>query len=123
MNEYKWYNFLPKNLFIQFKVFANIYYTIFCILQYLPYIKISDKFPPQILPLAVFIGLTALKDLINDMRKSRRDNKVNSQPVIIMNDLYQKKVPWSEIRCGDVVKIQKFEEFPADCIVISCSDI
>jgi len=47
----------------------------------------NDSLPYALLPFVVFIILTALKDLINDFRKSSIDNKINNKKVIVMNDL------------------------------------
>ncbi len=40
-SKYKWWNFVPKNLMLQFKKLANIYFNIICFMQIQPSITIS----------------------------------------------------------------------------------
>jgi hypothetical protein len=64
--KYRWWNFIPKNLFEQFLRLSNIYFLITMIVSLIP--GISPIFPiTSIIPLALILLLTALKDAIEDL--------------------------------------------------------
>lgn len=64
-----------------------------------------------------------IKDIINDLRKFSIDNEINNKEILVMNDLDSKKMKWSDIQCGDVLKIFKQMEIPADIILLSTSNM
>ena len=76
-SKYTIITFLPKNLFEQFRRVANIYFLCLVILQA---ISIFGAAMPQIgmLPLITILGMTAIKDGIEDWRRAKLDNEVNN---------------------------------------------
>ncbi|WVQ83216.1 hypothetical protein IAT38_005355 [Cryptococcus sp. DSM 104549] len=76
-SKYTLVTFLPKNLFEQFRRVANIYFLFLVILQAFtifgaPNAKIG------MLPLLAILGMTAIKDAIEDWRRGNLDNEVNN---------------------------------------------
>ena len=76
-SKYTIITFLPKNLFEQFRRVANIYFLVCVILQV---VSVFGATMPQIgmLPLVAILGMTAIKDGIEDWRRARLDNEVNN---------------------------------------------
>lgn len=76
-SKYTLVTFLPRNLFEQFHRVANIYFLGLVILQLFP---IFGATTPQIamLPLVAILGMTAIKDAIEDWRRARLDEEVNT---------------------------------------------
>nr|ODN93929.1 phospholipid-translocating ATPase [Cryptococcus depauperatus CBS 7841] len=76
-SKYTIVTFVPKNLFEQFRRVANIYFLFLVILQVFPIFGAPN---PQIgmLPLIAILGMTAIKDAIEDWRRAKLDNEVNN---------------------------------------------
>ena len=68
--------FLPKNLWEQFHRFANIYFFMIIILNFIPAIEAVAKEVAWI-PLTAILLVTAVKDLFEDYRRYRSDKEVN----------------------------------------------
>jgi len=76
-SKYTLVTFLPRNLFEQFHRVANIYFFVLVILQLFPQFGATT---PQIamLPLVAILGMTAIKDAVEDWRRARLDEEVNT---------------------------------------------
>jgi phospholipid-translocating ATPase len=76
-SKYTILTFLPKNLFEQFRRVANIYFLALVILQVF---EIFGATNAQIgmLPLIAILGMTAIKDGIEDWRRATLDDEVNN---------------------------------------------
>ncbi len=79
-SKYTIVTFLPKFLFEQFRRVANIYFLGLVVLQVFPTFGATI---PQIamLPLVAILGITAIKDSIEDHRRHVLDNEVNNSAV------------------------------------------
>lgn len=73
-------SFIPKNLFFQFHNIANIYFVFVIILQIFPLFGTSNAGLSAV-PVIFILVLTALKDAIEDARRTILDNEVNNAPV------------------------------------------
>ena len=69
--------FLPRNLFEQFRRVATIYFLGLVILQLFPIFG-APKGQIGMLPLLAILGMTAIKDAIEDWRRSKQDDQVNN---------------------------------------------
>lgn len=78
-SKYTLITFIPRNLFEQFHRVANVYFLGLVILQLFPLFGATT---PQIamLPLVAILGMTAIKDAIEDWRRARLDEEVNVSP-------------------------------------------
>ncbi|KAG4306223.1 hypothetical protein PORY_000211 [Pneumocystis oryctolagi] len=70
-------SFIPKNLFYQFHNIANIYFFIIVILQNFPIFGTRNPGLSAV-PLIVIILVTAIKDGIEDWRRTVLDNELNN---------------------------------------------
>ncbi|KAE9385611.1 phospholipid-translocating P-type ATPase, partial [Gymnopus androsaceus JB14] len=72
--------FIPKNLFEQFRRAANILFLVLAVVQLFPVFGAASG-AISVLPLAFIIFVTALKDAIEDYRRSTLDEQVNTSAV------------------------------------------
>lgn len=117
-SKYTIFNFLPKNLFEQFRRIANIYFLINTILIF------ATPDPPTspytaLLPLLFVVIVTAIKQGYEDVLRHREDKLVNNFPArIIQPDNSLKDVKWKDIRCGDIVEVMANQAFPCDLLLL-----
>nr|DBA23623.1 TPA: hypothetical protein GDO54_014516 [Pyxicephalus adspersus] len=113
--------FLPVNLFEQFKRAANAYFLVLLILQTIPQIS-TVSWSTTLIPLLLVLGITAIKDLVDDIARHKMDNEINNRPSEVIENGRFKKTKWKNIQVGDVIKIHKNEFIPADVLLLSSSD-
>uniref|UniRef100_A0A8D2MEE9 Phospholipid-transporting ATPase n=1 Tax=Zonotrichia albicollis TaxID=44394 RepID=A0A8D2MEE9_ZONAL len=98
--------FLPLNLFEQFKRAANFYFLVLLILQAIPEISTLSWYT-TLVPLLLVLGITAVKDLVDDIARHRMDNEVNNRTCDVIKDGRFKATKWKDIKVGDVVRLKK----------------
>jgi phospholipid-translocating ATPase len=76
-SKYTIVSFIPKNLFEQFRRAANIYFLALVIIQLFSIFGAPNA-QIGMLPLIAILGMTAIKDGIEDWRRARLDNEVNN---------------------------------------------
>ncbi len=72
-SKYTAINFVPKNLFVQFSKVANLYFLIIGIMQMIPQISVSGGFPVIFIPLSIVVGVSAIKDFYEDLKRKASD--------------------------------------------------
>ena len=119
---YSWYTFVPKNLWIQFGSFENVYFLFIAVLQLFP--EITPVSPITTWgPLIVVMSITALKDLMDDLARWRADARYNNRPVnVIRSGGMMVSVKAHAIRVGDFVVLGIDEEIPCDVMLLTSSD-
>uniref|UniRef100_A0A8D2MBJ9 Phospholipid-transporting ATPase n=1 Tax=Zonotrichia albicollis TaxID=44394 RepID=A0A8D2MBJ9_ZONAL len=113
--------FLPLNLFEQFKRAANFYFLVLLILQAIPEISTLSWYT-TLVPLLLVLGITAVKDLVDDIARHRMDNEVNNRTCDVIKDGRFKATKWKDIKVGDVVRLKKNTFVPADILLLSSSE-
>ena len=73
-------SFVPKNLWFQFQNVANIYFLFVIILGIFPIFGASNPGLTAV-PLISILAITAIKDAIEDWRRTVLDNELNNSPV------------------------------------------
>eukprot|EP00072_Mus_musculus_P055049 XP_006535636.1 PREDICTED: probable phospholipid-transporting ATPase IF isoform X3 [Mus musculus] len=116
-SKYTIWNFVPKNLFEQFRRVANFYFLIIFLVQ----LMIDTPTSPITsgLPLFFVITVTAIKQGYEDWLRHNSDNEVNGAPVYVVRSGGLVKTRSKNIRVGDIVRIAKDEIFPADLVLLS----
>lgn len=113
--------FLPKSIFDCFKRYANIYFLIAAVMQSIP--QISPLMPMSaILPLIIVISISVAREGYEDLQRHRSDVETNATPTRKLEGKNWLAVKWSELKVGDVVRIDKGEFFPADLVLLASSD-
>uniref|UniRef100_A0A8C2L3H3 Phospholipid-transporting ATPase n=1 Tax=Cyprinus carpio TaxID=7962 RepID=A0A8C2L3H3_CYPCA len=121
--KYTFLSFIPKNLFEQLHRFANLYFVFLAALNFVP---IVNAFQPEIsiIPIVFVMSITAVKDLWEDQRRRKSDQKVNNR----LCDVYDRKQKryverrWAEVCVGDLVRLCCNEIIPADMVLLHSSD-
>jgi phospholipid-translocating ATPase len=63
-----------------------------------------------------------IKELVEDLRRKQQDDEVNSRKTLVLTaDGKFEQTKWSNLRVGDIVRVQKDEYFPADLLLLSSS--
>ncbi|XP_073497343.1 phospholipid-transporting ATPase IG isoform X2 [Phyllobates terribilis] len=118
-SKYTVWNFIPKNLFEQFRRIANFYFLIIFLVQ-----AIVDTPTSPVtsgLPLFFVITVTAIKQGYEDWLRHRADNEVNKSTVYIIENSKRVKKESEKIKVGDIVEVKDNETFPCDLILLSSS--
>ncbi|EAU32628.1 hypothetical protein ATEG_07244 [Aspergillus terreus NIH2624] len=77
--------FVPMNIWFQFHNIANIYFLFIIILGFFPIFGV-DTPALNTVPLIVIVVVTAIKDAIEDWRRTVLDNELNNSPVYRLID-------------------------------------
>uniref|UniRef100_A0A8C7YAI2 Phospholipid-transporting ATPase n=1 Tax=Oryzias sinensis TaxID=183150 RepID=A0A8C7YAI2_9TELE len=120
-SKYNIITFLPVNLFEQFQEVANTYFLFLLILQLIPQISSLSWFT-TIVPLALVLSITAVKDATDDYFRHKSDNQVNNREsqVLIRGSLQNEK--WMNVRVGDIIKLENNQFVAADVLLLSTSE-
>uniref|UniRef100_A0A672Z234 Phospholipid-transporting ATPase n=1 Tax=Sphaeramia orbicularis TaxID=375764 RepID=A0A672Z234_9TELE len=120
-SKYNIITFLPVNLFEQFQEVANTYFLFLLILQLIPQISSLSWFT-TIVPLALVLSITAVKDATDDYFRHKSDNQVNNRQsqVLIRGSLQNEK--WMNVRVGDIIKLENNQFVAADLLLLSSSE-
>ncbi|KAB8337153.1 hypothetical protein FH972_021457 [Carpinus fangiana] len=86
-------SFIPKNLWFQFHNIANIYFLFIIILSIFPIFGATNAGLSSV-PLIVILFVTAVKDAIEDARRTVLDNELNNTPV-------HRLVDWSNVNTAE----------------------
>ena len=122
--KYRWYNFFPKMLLVEFSRLANSYFLIIAVLQTIKDISYSYGIPLILIPLTLVTSLDGAKDLYEDYKRKESDDKENNSICQIFNSEKNKfeDKKWYTIKIGDIVKVFKDQQIPADLLLLTTSD-
>ncbi|CAH8866825.1 unnamed protein product [Trichobilharzia szidati] len=125
-SRYTWYNFFPKNLFEQFHNIANVYFVLIAITYF--FVDSFGDVSVTILPLVIIIGLSMIKDGLEDILRHRADKQLNSLEFQVLNiDFNKKRIHWitkhaASISVGDVIYCKCNQAFPCDLLLLTSSN-
>uniref|UniRef100_A0A8C5QD03 Phospholipid-transporting ATPase n=1 Tax=Leptobrachium leishanense TaxID=445787 RepID=A0A8C5QD03_9ANUR len=118
-SKYTIWNFIPKNLFEQFRRIANFYFLIIFLIQ-----AIVDTPTSPVtsgLPLFFVITVTAIKQGYEDWLRHRADREVNKSIVYVIENSKCVTKESEKIKVGDIVEVRNNETFPCDLVLLSSS--
>ncbi|CAF4139880.1 unnamed protein product, partial [Adineta steineri] len=112
--------FIPKNLFEQFHRIANIYFAILIGLNWVPVINAISK-TVAFIPLTVILIITAVKDLVEDLKRWRSDVNINKQKAEVYDKTLQTFIEcqWQDLSVGDIIRVRIDQTVPADILLLS----
>ena len=119
-NKYHLITFIPVNLFHQFSRLANFYFLIVILLLQFDWAPISAT--AAIIPLVIVIGISMIREAIEDYLRWRSDQKINALPAKRLENGKWEQCRWDEIKVGDIIYCEKNEEIPADIVCLSSND-
>ena len=86
-------------------------------------ISMSGGQPNILLPLVIVVGVSAIKDLLEDMKRRRADKEENEREVLVLDPEHGFVARhWQDLQLGSIVKITKNQPFPADLILLSATE-
>ncbi|CAN6248203.1 unnamed protein product [Urochloa humidicola] len=119
--KYTLWNFLPKNLWEQFRRFMNQYFLLIACLQL--WSRITPVSPATTWgPLIIIFIVSASKEAWDDYNRYLSDKKANERKVWLVKDGTRKQIKAQEIHLGDIVWLHENDEIPCDLVLIGTSD-
>ncbi|XP_070096118.1 phospholipid-transporting ATPase IH isoform X9 [Equus przewalskii] len=118
-SKYTFWNFIPKNLFEQFRRIANFYFLIIFLVQLI--IDTPTSPVTSGLPLFFVITVTAVKQGYEDWLRHKADNAMNQCPVHFIQHGKLVRKQSRKLRVGDIVMVKEDDTFPCDLIFLSSS--
>jgi phospholipid-translocating ATPase len=145
-SRYTLWNFVPRQLFFQFSKLANAYFLIISILQMIPGLSTTGNYT-TIIPLMVFVTISMAKEGYDDVRRYKLDQVENNRETRVLHAYrsvgldseiasgrrssgeedtslpirgpkHWATVKWREIQVGDIVKLTRDENIPADMVLL-----
>ena len=75
------------------------------------------------IPLVIILILTAIKEILEDVKRHRSDAQVNvGNHTHVLRHGDWEKITWEALKVGDFVRIERDAAFPADLVLLSSSD-
>ena len=96
-----------------------MYFLFITILTLLPF---SPKRPASMVgTFAMVLIFTMLKEAYEDYQRYKSDTELNNRETQHLNSQSKsfEKCKWSDVKVGDIVKVEKDQEIPADLLLIS----
>uniref|UniRef100_A0A4W6FUG5 Phospholipid-transporting ATPase n=1 Tax=Lates calcarifer TaxID=8187 RepID=A0A4W6FUG5_LATCA len=118
-SKYNIITFLPVNLFEQFQEVANTYFLFLLILQLIPQISSLSWFT-TIVPLALVLSITAVKDATDDYVSMFFMHHTLTQLCTWQDNITNEK--WMNVRVGDIIKLENNQFVAADLLLLSSSE-
>ncbi|KAI8919781.1 hypothetical protein BC831DRAFT_479981 [Entophlyctis helioformis] len=119
--KYNLVTFVPKFLFEQFSKYANMFFLFTGSIQLIDGISPTSRFG-TIIPLSVVMFLSAVKEVVEDLKRHRQDIEMNNRLCKVLHGSAFVDKPWREVEVGDVVRVENSQYFPADLLLISSSE-
>ncbi|XP_015172643.1 PREDICTED: probable phospholipid-transporting ATPase IF [Polistes dominula] len=119
-HKYTVWNFIPKNLFEQFRRIANFYFLINTLVA----LMIDSPISPftSSLPLTFVILVTACKQGYEDYLRYKVDKRINTRLVNVIRNKCAQAIHCEQIVVGDIVKIGRDEDIPCDLLLLHSDD-
>jgi len=115
-------SFLPKNVFEQLHRLANVYFLFIGLLQVFTTLSSTGQYT-TIGPLLLILGVSAMKDAVEDFGRFKSDRETNNRPLDVLGpDGQWEKRTWKEVNVGDIVRIHNRQFFPADILILCSSE-
>ena len=71
----------------------------------IPLISTSNGIPVIFLPLSFVIAVSAIKDLVEDLKRHREDDQENNEKTLRFENDSFKEACWKDLRIGDIIKV------------------
>ncbi len=150
-SKYTMWNFIPKNIYEQFRRVANIYFLIISLLQVrprsgslslplwmrshvstaplplpLPNQVLTNLSPTNkyatIIPLIGVLAVSMIKEMGEDIARHKADEAVNASRARVLRDGRLLDIAWAELRVGDFLYVQNRQSWAADVVLLASSD-
>ncbi|XP_020248757.1 phospholipid-transporting ATPase 2 [Asparagus officinalis] len=114
-------NFIPKNLWEQFRRFMNQYFLLIACLQL--WSLITPVNPASTWgPLIFIFAVSATKEAWDDYNRYLSDKQANEKEVWVVKAGIRKQIKAQDIRVGNIVWLRENDEVPCDLVLIGTSE-
>ena len=109
------------SIFYQFANYFNFYFLVSTIIFSIP--QVSSITPSaSIGPFAVLILISIIREAFEDYKKSKYDKVYNNSKCLKYENGVLTERKWKDINVGDIIRVLKNEEIPADLIIFKSSN-
>jgi len=116
-NKYSLITFIPKGLLIQFFRLSNVYFLFTAIIQSIPLISPLTSVT-AIVPLIFVLGVSLIREGIEDLVRHTYDNLNNEEEVIVLrNNKFVRSIS-KTLKNGEIILVYENKSIPADMILI-----
>ena len=115
--KYNILTFIPKGLLYQFARLANVYFLFIAIIQSIPIISPLNSLT-AIVPLIFVLGVSMIRELIEDLGRNRYDKLSNDEEVIVLRNGKFIKSQSRTLKSGEIVLVYENKPIPADLVII-----
>ncbi|KAK9838944.1 hypothetical protein WJX74_006434 [Apatococcus lobatus] len=113
--------FLPANLLQQFMRAANLYFLAVVLMQTIPGLS-PTPWQATALPLVFVLTVNAIKEAGEEISRHSSDDQINGKLATLLRGGEEVLACWAHLQVGDVVKVRRDEDLPADLICLASSD-
>ena len=118
--KYNLVSFFPKGLYEQFRRVANLYFLSVAIISLFDTVSPIKPYTTWT-PLTLVIGLSLIKEAIEDFKRHVQDRAQNTSPSERFNGTSFESCEWRDIQVGNVVRVVRDQFFPCDIIMLESS--
>lgn len=118
--KYNAVTFVPKGLYEQFRRVANLYFLSVAIISVFETVSPIKPYTTWT-PLVLVIGLSLIKEAIEDYKRHVQDRQQNTSPTERFNGTSFEKCEWRELQAGNIVRVVRDQFFPCDLIMLDSS--
>ena len=115
--KYNILTFLPKGLLLQFTRLPNIFFLFTAIIQSIPVISPLTSLT-AIVPLIFVLGVSLIREFIEDWARKTYDDMNNKEEVIVFRDGYFQNDYSETLRSGEVILVTEGKTIPADMVLL-----
>ncbi|KXS10299.1 phospholipid-translocating P-type ATPase [Gonapodya prolifera JEL478] len=112
-------SFIPLNLIGQFRRIYNLYFLLGALTTFSGVATVSKT--SATMPLAFVVGITMIKDGVEDYRRYQADSRANATKYTVVRGDKLEQVESRNIAPGDICMVLKGEKFPSDLVLLSSS--
>ena len=115
--KYNLFTFIPKSLLYQFSRLSNVYFLFTAIIQSIPLISPLTSLT-AIIPLIFVLGVSMIREAIEDLVRNNYDNLNNGEEVIVLRSDKFITAMSKTLRYGEIILVYENKNIPADMILI-----
>ena len=103
------------------KSFLNIFFLLNTILSSIKIFSTKSTWS-ALSPFLIVVAIGLVLDGIEEIKRYRNDVKTNNTKVKVYKNKKLRNIEWSKVKIGNLVKVKKEENIPADMLVIYSSN-
>ena len=115
--KYNIFTFIPKGLLYQFSRLSNVYFLFTAIIQSIPLISPLTSLT-AIIPLIFVLGISMIREAIEDLVRNTYDNINNEEEVIVFRNKRFVRAMSKTLKHGEIILLYENRNVPADMIII-----